>query len=68
MQILSLVKTSFFQYVKLIKQLLYSGNLLREEIFVNLAILLSAEICLITSYAFSLDNMNPKIYASFYFC
>ena len=55
--------------------LLYSGNLLREEIFVNLVILLSEEIFailnLITTpgiYAFNLDNMKPKIYASFYFC
>ena len=45
----------------------YSRNLLREEIFANLVILLSEEIFanLIISYAFSLDNMNPKIYASF---
>ena len=50
----------------------YSGNLLQEEIFANLMILLSEEIFvifeLITSYVFSMDNINPKIYTSFYFC
>ena len=50
----------------------YNGKLLREEIFVNVAILLPEEkyllfLNLITSCAFSLDNINPKIYASFIF-
>ena len=41
---------------------------MREEIFANLAILLSTEVFVIFEFNyFSLDNINPKIYASFIF-
>ena len=47
----------------------YSRNLLREEIFANIAILPIEEIFVIFEailiWAFSLGNINPKIYVSF---